>query len=352
MHQQALSLFETADNDGAKVIALGPRRREGLHSGNPAAASEDALLGHLVWSSVSDAVRLTPAGLLAIVETAFGDANLLLPQAPTPASALSRAADAAEVRLSRLTEDRHGSELAEETYANVLFRTAARGVKQMVTEILDASNNRLSYQPLAGVSLVEGSLKVERILDGDLLDVEKNALANLHSYYARETGKYDGEAVRRVLGRVLRDASAIPLRSSGGMYFIPRENAARSRQVLEFVEEVRERAEDAPGKVARPSSAMSVPLVDTVEYREVLADSLDEHVEKESKALISEMARLLRGDAAITTRRQKKFVERVKKLKADVSAYEALLEIRATDARSNLDLAMKEAQALLSKGAP
>lgn len=350
MHQQALSLFETADNDGAKVIALGPKRREGLAGREPKAASEDTLLGHLVWSSVSDAVRLTPAGLLAAIDSNLGDAESLLPQSPSPASALSRAAGASEVRLSRLTKDRNGSELSQETYANVLFRTAARGVKQMVTEILDASNNRLSYQPLAGVSLVDGSLKVERILDGDLLDVEVDAAANLHAYYARETGKYDGEAVRRVLGRVLRDASAIPLRSSGGMYFIPRENAGRARQVLEFVEEVRKSAEDAPGKVARASAAMSVPLVDTVEYREVLADSLDEHVAKESKALISEMARLLKGDAAITTKRQTKFVERVKKLKADVASYEALLEIRATDARSNLDLAMKEAQALLSRG--
>lgn len=296
-------------------------------------------------------MRLTPDGLLAAIETAELGAGELLPRPPSAACALSRAADAAETRMSRLAKGRDGAALEGEHYANVLFRTVARGVKQMVSEILDAANTRLSYDSIATIEIEDGSLKVTKLLAGNLLDPETGTAADLHSYYALEKGHYDGEAVRRVLGRALSRARAIPLRNSGGMYIVPREHAGQTRKMLAFLAEVRKRARDAPGKVARPSNAMSVPLVDTVEYREILADSLDEHVDKESKALISEMTRLLKDDAAITKKRQQRFVERGKKLKADVATYEELLEVRATDARSNLDLAMKEARALLSKDA-
>ena len=48
-----------------------------------------------------------------------------------------------------------------------------------------------------------------------------------------------------------------------------------------------------PAKKSRYSSlSTTVPLVDREEYREVIADSLDDFVDKESRALISEMAAL------------------------------------------------------------
>ncbi len=372
MNQVALDLFETSQNPDRDLgfIALGPNAREGLskpEGEGPGSATEDVLLGELVWYSVSDAVRLTPETLGAAIAAANLDAKRLTPHLPSPSSALSRAAEAAEAKHRRLPSaravgDDEGVEPA--LYANVLFRTASRGVKQLVTEVLDADDARLSYRSVARVSVghrngkPDGTVLVERrvedgdVSDGELLDVEADAVANLRSYYDFERRRHDGEAARRVLGRVLLEANAVPLRNSGGMYFVPRGYSAYAKKILLFVEEVRSRAENAPTRTARASMAMKVPLVDREEYREVLAESLEFFVKKEAESLIKEMSSLLKADQSVSERRGRGFVERVRKLKENVAEYEELLQMHATEARANLDVAAREARALLQRVGP
>ena len=357
----ALSLFDVDEHGASNVVALGPGAAAARTERNASSPSkdgsgdltsgEDSMLGTLVWFSVSDAVRLTPDTLREAITEAGLEAAALMPQSRGGAAALSRASEAAEVRGARLYHDRHGAAIEKEMHANVLIRTAARGVKQIVTEILDAAERRLFYQPLATVKPTEdgGELEVKVICDGQLLAVERAVVEHLRGYFDFEKDRHDAEGVRRVIGRVLYSAAAVPLRNSGGMYFIPRQHDYASRRLLSFVDEVRERAEDAPARKARPSRAMSVPLVDRQEYREVVSESLEEYVEKEAKALVKEMSGLLKGEQAVTPRRGRGFIERVSKLKEDVEAYEELLQMRASEARASLELAFKEARALFAR---
>ena len=80
-----------------------------------------------------------------------------------------------------------------------------------------------------------------------------------------------------------------------------------------------------------------------------MALSLEDFIEKESSSLINEMTRILKTGAAVTRKRQATFVERVRALKTNVAEYEELLDFRATQARSNLELAGKEARTLLDR---
>lgn len=365
--QAAFDLFETsADPDkNSGITALGPNARKNLNDGDgPGSTSDDVLLGELVWFSVSDAVRLMPETLIAALEAAKLDAERLVPRLPSPTSALSRAAEAAEVKGRRLTKDRSGATVDEELYVSVLLRTASRGVKQLVTEVLDAANSRLSYRPVAKVSpgyengKPDGTVSVERdteggdVSDNELLEAEVDTISDLRSHYAFEKDRHDGEAARRVLGRVLFEANAVPLRNSGGMYFVPEAHAEFARKILLFVEEVRLRAENAPTRTARPSMAMKVPLVDREEYREVLAVSVEFFVQKEAESLIKEMASLVKGGKTVSGKRGRGFVDRVRKLKENVSEYEDLLQMQATEARAKLDIATREARALLQRIEP
>ena len=366
MNQVTLDLFETAGHKpggSPNAVALGPNARENLNgksrTGGPGSATEEVVLGELVWYSVSDAVRLTPDILKASIEAAGLEPKKLMPQAPTPPSALSRAADAAEVKGRRLLKGRAGETVYEDLYANVLLRSAARGVKQVVTEVLDAANARLSYRPVATVSpgytngRPDGTIQVERrpqdgdVPDEELLEAELDAISNLKTYYDFEKSRHDGEAARRVLGRILFEANAVPLRNSGGMYFVPRGHNAAAGSILDFIEEVRVRAESAPTRTPRASMSMKVPLVDREEYREVLAESVEYFVQKEAKSLIHEMSELLKSEKTVSVKRGKAFVERVRTLRENVGEYEELLEMQATEARAKLDIAAREAKALL-----
>lgn len=278
--------------------------------------------------------------------------ELLMGRPPGAAAALTRAAEDAGITGARLTRDRNGDELDTEHYANVLYRPAERGVKQVVTEILKddgkGGRRRLFYQPLAAAWVEDDQLKIERLHTQDLLPPEIESLKNLRAYFAFEKSRYDGEKVRAVMSRAFSLANAIPLRDSGAMYFIPRTNGHYAGNILAFVGEVRERAEDSLKRKARAFSAFSVPLVDREEYREILEESLEAHVKKEARSLIAEMTAALKGHSGVTRKRQQRFVERVKALKESVASYEELLEMEATAARSNLEVAMKQARSLLS----
>lgn len=374
MNQIALDLFDSGSGADKSLVALGPNARQSLADlgdspndspgdspgDGPGSAADEVVLGELVWYSVSDAVRLTPDKLIAAIEAAKLDPKRLLPRAPTAPSALSRAAEAAEVKGRRLTTDRSGAPVSDELYANVLFRSAARGVKQVVVEIVDAANARLFYQPVTTLSpsltsgRPDGTIHVDRIKDedapvGDILDAAVDAISNLKSYYDFEKDRHDGEAARRVLGRVLWDAKAVPLRNSGGMYFVPRGHTGEAAKILSFVEEVRVKAESAPARTPRASMAMKVPLVDREEYRAVLADSVEFFVQKEARSLIQEMSSLLKAKKNVSARRGRGFVERVRALRENVAEYEELLQMQATEARANLDVAAREARALLAQ---
>lgn len=347
---------------GKNALSVGPD--DSSTNGSGGSGSQEAVIGTLIWYSVSDAVRLTPEALRAAMESASLDSTTLSSRPPTPEAALTRSADAAQVSRSRITVDREGNAVEQELYANILFRPADRGVKQAVTEVLDCSENRLAYTPLASVYLAKEDGKDELVIEleegAKLLPIEADALARLRRYYSFEKERHDGEGARRVMHRVFGAANAVPLRNSGAIYFLPKKTSsshqtigtdhdATASNLRAFVAAVNDRAESAPEKTPRPSLAISVAFVDRESYRGIVKKSLEEHVEKEARALIREMGNLLKGEQAVTEKRGRKFVERVKALKKGVGEYEELLETRATEARTHLETAMKQAKGLLGR---
>ena len=100
---------------------------------------------------------------------------------------------------------------------------------------------------------------------------------------------------------------------------------------------------------AKRTLVMAVELLDREEYRDAIAASLDEQVDREANALIREMGEILRKQSKITRRRQEDLFGRVRALKGSVAEYEELLECEIADARANLELAQEEAVSLLSR---
>lgn len=352
--QPVLELFDSSDTilEGKKasVVAVGPNMRGGPDGpGNP--PGEERVLGQLLWYSISDALRMTPEVLSKAIEDAGMEPKALLPRAPTLSAALTRSADGASATHVPLPAGRDGFPHEEEHFANVIFRATGRGNKQAISEILNADKRRLFYEPFASVEVEDGRLKVESLLGDDpALPHETRALEVLRDNLFFERHRHDGEAVRRVMTRALGWARAIPLRNSGGMYFLGRGHAREVEELLAFVAKVAETAASSPSSAApaKKPRATTVPLVDREEYREVVADSLDDFVDKESRALINEMAALASSGDPITKKRAEKLIARVGELRGSVKEYEEILETRATDARANLDVAARKARGLLA----
>jgi hypothetical protein len=346
---------------GAEVVALGANAaaNASVNDGSGKQGGQLALLGYLLWFSVAEAA-VRREDLISAIEDS-GLPERFAPGDISARDAFRRATSSlalSNVPLEANCQSRlFGTELR---HANFLIRDVRkRGkcvVRQVVREVVDAVGATLDHKVVGQLELSADDELRAFPLAADLLDEERGLLAGAEAAFEEAKGRHDSGAVRRVISRALSECHPVVLRASGGVYFIPVRHEPTVRSVERFVGEVRDRLEarleEREGVESRKlerTLVMAVELVDREEYRDAIAASLDEQVDREANALIKEMADVLKRQRSITKRRQEDFFSRVRDLKRAVSDYEALLEREVTDARANLELAQKEAVSMLSK---
>jgi hypothetical protein len=326
---------------GAEVVAIG--------AGATASASEEvSLLGYLFWFSVSEA-KVGREDLIG----AMADAGLDEGFAPGEISARDAFRRATgSLQRSRVPVDaRSQSRLfgTERRHANLLVRDVRSNgksvVRQLVREIVDAVGATLEHRAVGQFELSASGEMRAFPLAARLLEEEGEILGAALVAFERAKAHHDAGAVRRSIHRALAGCSPVGLRASGGVYFVPMAHEPELRVIERFVGELKDRL----GEEAKRTLVMAVELVDREEYRDAIAASLDEQVDREANALIREMGEILRRRPKITRRRQEDLFGRVRALKGSVAEYEALLEREIADARANLQLAQEEAVSLLSR---
>jgi hypothetical protein len=331
----------TGGATGAEVVAIG--------AGAASVAPEEvSLLGYLFWYSVSEAeVRredLIGAMVDAGLDERFGPGEI------STRDAFRRST--ASLQRSRVPLDaRSQSRLfgTERRHANLLVRDVRTSgtcvVRQLVREVVDAVGATLEHRAVGQFELSAGGEMRAFPLAAGLLAEEEEILGTALFGFERARAHHDAGAVRRTIGRALASCSPVGLRASGGVYFVPRSYEPELRAIERFVGEFKDRLNEK----AKRTLVMAVELVDREEYRDAIAASLDEQVDREANALIREMGEILRKRSKITRRRQEDLFERVRALKGSVAEYEALLEREIADAWANLELAQEEAVSLLSR---
>lgn len=348
------------DAAGAEVVALGANATCANATGANATGADElrlALLGYLFWFSVSEMA----VGRVALIG-AMEDSGLDLRFAPGEASACDafRRATSSLAKSGIQMETNSQSRLfgTERRRANLLVRDVrTRGrsiIRQLVREVVDSVGGTLEHKVVAQFELSPADEIAAFPLTSELLEEERDLLSKARPAFEEARRSYDSGAVRRMVFRVISECSPVALRSSGGVYFVPATHEPAIRCVERFVAELKDRlkqreAEESERRGLERTLVMAVELVDREDYRDAIAASLDEQVDREANALIREMADVLSRQRSITKRRQEDFFARVRSLKKAVSEYEALLEREVSDARANLELAQREAVSMLSK---
>jgi hypothetical protein len=96
------------------------------------------------------------------------------------------------------------------------------------------------------------------------------------------------------------------------------------------------------------SRMYSIPVVDAVEQREMVQESLEDQVRSHSQALIKEMAEIIQKGRKVTAKTAAQYIDRVKGLQGMVKEYEDILEREIISSQANLEAAMQQALSLLS----
>lgn len=292
-------------------------------------------LGTLLWFTITDMAvtrqQLQDAFARSGVDTAH------LPRPINHRDAFRRATSNAEMKRQPVDGGR---------YLNLMVREVRmdpqRIVRQLVREVVDAENVRLEYLPVANLVLQGEAYSFQQLAPMSAL--EQTLAAKIGNDYADERVRYNGRHVRDVVMGVLHTCGPVAVRPSGGVYFVPREHEGSVNALKALVDEL------AGYTVTSGRSRLwTVPVVDTEEQREMVQASLEDQVEQESKSLIEEMHKVLGGARTVTQALVKQYVERARALADLVGQYEAMLDGEVTAARANLDLARRQAAAMLDK---
>jgi len=340
------------DAAGAEVVALG--------AGSVGASGQRlALLGYLFWFSVSE-MAVGREDLIGAME----DSGLQMRFAPGDVSARDafRRATSSLARSGVPMEENSQSRLfgTERRRANLLIRDVrTRGkciIRQVVREVVDSVGATLEHKVVSQLELTATDGIVAFPLTSELLEEERDLLSKVRPNFEKARFSYDSGSVRRMVFRVLSECALVPLRASGGVYFVPAKHEPTIRCVERFVAELKDslkrrisESEESEHRGLDRTLVMAVELVDRDDYRDAIAASLDEQVDREANVLIREMADVLKRQRSITKRRQEDFFARVWSLQKSVSEYEVLLEREVSDARANLELAQREAVSMLSR---
>jgi hypothetical protein len=343
-----------------RVVALGPSLagKEEAHQAE--------FLGHLLIVSVEN-THVTREELEESLSEADVDERHM-PRRISPRDAFRKAARKAEETTRKVPlgdPSLFGGPLGG-PHANVLVREVKAQeeeiVRGIVREVVDSSNVRLSYTTVARVELGPSgkdsgkppAVSVRRLGapatdpgGPELLPAEEGAVRQLVERYHHYREHYDSDAVRRVLLSLLYEGNPTPMRGNGGLYFVPRAHEGITQGLVRLAGEIEERA--AKRRASRGKlSVVPIPLVDEARYRDVVEDSLEERVERQTKSLIKEMGEVLQKGKRVSEKRRNSYIDRVRALQADVAEYEELLRTEIAGARGGLEVAHRTAMSLLA----
>ena len=286
-------------------------------------------LGHLTWYTIFD-TELDRATLLERLEQCD-----LTDFAP----AVIQAGDAFR-RATHTLEQLHVAQ-DDATFVNWLVRevrsTDQQIVRHLVRETVDAANVRLDYQAVLALSLDKAtSTFVTHPLTVTVTQTEQAAADDARSAFARYQGAYQGRHLRELVLRVLKSVNPVPVRPSGGVYFVPAPGTETLRRLQSFI------------TTLAPSQCWALPVADEGDTRQVLTQTLDETVTHTADQVVTTLARLLDRRKTLTLTDQLRAAQEFKRLHTLVTQYQALLDDRLLAAQATLQAAEAQMRSLLA----
>lgn len=321
------------------------------------------VLGVLAWTSVADC-RIAREDLEAALRASNLDLKFM-PRNLNPRDAFRRA--------TAFDVEKH-QEIVPGRYLNMLIRdveeTPNEMVKHVVREVIDEKNHRLDYRSVVKLTLrttVEvktaktsgrrpkgqpkvtrqyshQGLEIERLVP-DLYEPEEALIARVVKDFAINEKHYDGTHMRIIVNSVLDACRTVSVRPSGGVYFIPHEY----EQTVEGLRVFLNNHLDKKTVTNNHSRLYRVPVVDSQEQRDNIAESLEDQVKEASRSLVGEMTEVIKTGKNIRTKTAENYLTRARDLMRLVKEYEDLLQSEITGVQATLELTEKQALKLMEQ---
>lgn len=168
---------------------------------------------------------------------------------------------------------------------------------------------------------VRGAVKLDE--NGSLLvrGLDAGLAAQL---FAEHSGKLSQEDASYWLTKMVLEVEAIPLRDTGGIYFVPRYSLARWESMLRAV------------RAASQHVVSSVPAMTSNEAAGAFLDAMRTAALKAAAEMAADVARLDAGEEKFGPRALRSRVSRTEELEAQISKYEEILGGKLDDVRAEI----------------
>lgn len=171
---------------------------------------------------------------------------------------------------------------------------AEQVVRHVVKEIKDRRGKKLDYDPqLATLKFLRGGRtakgkrpggeafkwQIMRHVTGDERKMVQELIEEADARYKDLSTNLHADAIRAVVRNYLTDLNAIAVKPSGGVYFV---HTSRQKTVDALHELVK--------RIGQGCTFHQLPLLDTVDQREMLTDAFQTEVEDEVRKLLGDIA--------------------------------------------------------------
>lgn len=220
----------------------------------------------------------------------------------------------------------------QKNYLNILVREVKNDkdqvVRQLVLEEVDSQNVRLSYTTAASLFFDRNTNTITPEFMNNHAAVTQ-AVYEAIGIYNSSLDRYQGIHIRRMVGDILKTMKPTSVRPSGGVFFVP---AAYDEDLNKLQEVVR----------ALKSEFFNMPVVDTVDTREMICDKLHQQI----NATLTTLAETLK-DKDITNKKVTSLAVEAKELLDQVKEYENLLQQDLSGLKNKIDIVKMQMAALL-----
>jgi hypothetical protein len=243
----------------------------GIEALNELDSSDARIIGYLVWYSIFDAD--IPREHL---EELLHECNLeqYMLNSIHPNDAFRRAAKSIEKKSKN--EDNNYSGVTQ-NYLVSGFDTTTEIVRHLVVETIDKNNQSLHYDPETAV--IKFEKETENISYSSKTARAASIAEEVKDMYFHCLNYYGSRHIRELVSKVLASMAPIPVRPTGGVFFVPAKHEAKLINLLSLIKKIGE------------SEGFKVPLVNSLENKDMVRLKLDTHI----RAAIQESANFLRS---------------------------------------------------------
>lgn len=280
------------------------------------------ILGYAVWFTFSR-IR-APKDI--VIEAFKKRLPEYCPPPPTPEDTFKRVC----------TEFKETTEKIDDLEVAYMIRKISEYERKITIEIKEG--RELKYKGAGDLWFNKDTKQIEYNVNG----LARNVVTKIVEVFEKEKDCYTEEHLRKILLRILDDIGKLPLKPSGGVYFVPSEDFEKIKHFSEIIKEIKEKVDPK-----NRTQLWYTPVVDEESFREMLAVRIIDTIDEIVNSAIERLTKLDKEDVP-----EHIMENRVQKIKISLNSARRMLEKYKKLLQRNIEEAdnkIRELEKLLSR---